>query len=91
MRRSPRPDRITPVHPHRWLWEPLQADPTFVLRSMFGAKAGLHVAPRTLGEDERPAALAECPGTVARLDEQVIEPASSGSRAPTDLQQIRRQ
>ena len=32
-------DRIRPVHPHRWLWEPLETDPTFVLRSMFGAKA----------------------------------------------------
>jgi hypothetical protein len=28
-----------PIHPHRWLWEPLETDPTFVLRSMFGAKA----------------------------------------------------
>ncbi|MBI5768215.1 MAG: hypothetical protein HZA93_10495 [Verrucomicrobia bacterium] len=27
------------VHPHAWLWEPLTDDPTFVLRSMFGAKA----------------------------------------------------
>lgn len=27
------------VHPHAWLWEPLTEDPTFVLRSMFGAKA----------------------------------------------------
>jgi len=27
------------VHPHDWLWEPLTADPTFVLRSMFGTKA----------------------------------------------------
>ena len=27
------------VHPLQWLWEPLEADPTFVLRSMFGAKA----------------------------------------------------
>lgn len=32
-------DRIRPVHPHRWLWEPLENDPMFVLRSMFGAKA----------------------------------------------------
>ncbi len=31
--------RIRPVHPHAWLWEPLEADATFVLRSMFGAKA----------------------------------------------------
>lgn len=37
---APRPfDRIRPVHPHQWLWEPLESDPTFVLRSMFGAKA----------------------------------------------------
>jgi hypothetical protein len=28
------------VHPLQWIWEPLESDPTFVLRSMFGAKAG---------------------------------------------------
>lgn len=28
-----------PVHPLQWLWEPLEADVSFVLRSMFGAKA----------------------------------------------------
>ena len=27
------------MHRHAWLWEPLESDPTFVLRSMFGAKA----------------------------------------------------
>jgi hypothetical protein len=27
------------VHPHACFWEPLQDEPTFVLRSMFGAKA----------------------------------------------------
>ena len=32
-------DRVRVVHRHQWLWEPLEADPTFVLRSMFGAKA----------------------------------------------------
>jgi hypothetical protein len=32
-------DRIQSVHPHAWLWEPLESDATFVLRSMFGAKA----------------------------------------------------
>jgi hypothetical protein len=26
------------VHPHAWLWEPLEADPAFVLGSMFGTK-----------------------------------------------------
>ena len=32
-------DRVRSVHPYEWLWEPLEDDPTFVLRSMFGAKA----------------------------------------------------
>ena len=27
------------VHRHAWLWEPLEPEPTFVLRPMFGAKA----------------------------------------------------
>jgi hypothetical protein len=31
--------RVTRVHPYQWLWEPLEPDPTFVLRTMFGAKA----------------------------------------------------
>lgn len=31
--------RVRAVHPYAWLWEPLERDPTFVLRSMFGAKA----------------------------------------------------
>jgi hypothetical protein len=31
-----RPSR---VHPYAWLWEPLESDPTFVLRPMFGTKA----------------------------------------------------
>jgi len=31
--------RVSAVHPHQWLWEPLESDPTFVLRSMFGTKA----------------------------------------------------
>ena len=30
---------VRPVHPHQWLWEPLETDPTFVLRAMFGTKA----------------------------------------------------
>ncbi len=44
--------------------------------AMLGARAGLQVAPVPLDPDERPAVLRRCPGTVARLDEQVIEPAS---------------
>ena len=39
----PRPDaraiRIRQPHRYEWLWEPLTADASFVLRSMFGAKA----------------------------------------------------
>ncbi len=31
--------RATIVHRHAWLWEPLEPEPTFVLRPMFGAKA----------------------------------------------------
>jgi hypothetical protein len=30
---------VRAVHRHQWLWEPLETDPTFVLRSMFGARA----------------------------------------------------
>jgi hypothetical protein len=31
--------RTRRIHPYQWLWEPLEADPTFVLRPMFGGKA----------------------------------------------------
>ncbi len=31
--------RASKVHRHAWLWEPLEREPTFVLRSMFGTKA----------------------------------------------------
>jgi len=31
--------RAKRVHPHAFLWEGLESDPSFVLRSMFGAKA----------------------------------------------------
>lgn len=27
------------IHPYAWLWEPLAADPTFLLRPMFGTRA----------------------------------------------------
>ncbi len=42
---------------------------------MIGARFGLRVAPQNLDRDDRPEALAGVPGTVARLDEQVISPA----------------
>jgi hypothetical protein len=31
--------KIKSVHPHAWLWEPLERDPGFVLRPMFGGRA----------------------------------------------------
>jgi glycerol-3-phosphate dehydrogenase len=44
--------------------------------AMFGARAGLRIAPVKLEEYERPEPLRQCPGSVARLDEQVIDPIS---------------
>src|SRR5206468_707100 len=43
---------------------------------MIGAKVGLRVAPVRLAPEAYPAALAECPSDVFRLDEQVIDPGS---------------
>ncbi len=34
-----RRERVRVLHPYAWLWEPLEADATFVLRPMFGTKA----------------------------------------------------
>ena len=31
--------RVKKVHPYAWLWEPLENDPTFLLRPMFGGRA----------------------------------------------------
>ncbi|MHC4809370.1 MAG: FAD-dependent oxidoreductase [Planctomycetota bacterium] len=44
--------------------------------AMLGALRGLAVTARVLEDHERPEVLAGCPGSVARLDEQVIEPVS---------------
>lgn len=55
------------------LW---QTDSLSSRAGMIGARIGLQVKPETLSLDERPAALAEVFGTVARLPEQVICPAS---------------
>lgn len=56
---------------HLWRSESLRSR-----LGMLGAKVGLHVAPQELAAAERPSALAGCPGPIARLDEQVIDPAS---------------
>ena len=37
--REPVTGRAKKVHPYQWLWEPLEDDPTFVLRPMFSARA----------------------------------------------------
>lgn len=39
MRRNVPDFPAKPSHPYAWLWEPLEAEATFFLRSMFGAKA----------------------------------------------------
>ena len=36
---SSRIGAVTPIHPHAWLWEEVEHEPSFVLRAMFGAKA----------------------------------------------------
>lgn len=33
-----RPEGFRRVHPHAWLWEPMEDDATFVLGSMFGTR-----------------------------------------------------
>ena len=38
MRESKR-DVVKRLHPLAWVWEPLEMDPSFVLRAMFGAKS----------------------------------------------------
>lgn len=56
---------------HLWRSESLRSR-----LGMLGARIGLHIAPTELASGDRPALFAGCPGTVARLDEQVISPAS---------------
>jgi len=70
-RREPDLSSAPARSPYCHLWQ------TTSLRSragMIGARAGLRVAPVVLRDAERPAVLRECPGTVARLDEQVVDP-----------------
>ena len=44
--------------------------------AMVGASVALRVRPVRIDRDERPPILSRCPGVVARIDEQVIEPPS---------------
>lgn len=69
-RREPDLSRVAVRAQHCFLWQ------TESLRSragMIGARAGLKVAPVALAREQRPEVLRECPGVVARLDEQVID------------------
>lgn len=56
---------------HLWQTESLSSK-----AGMIGAKIGLQVKPETVDVADRPAALVQVPGTVAKLAEQVISPAS---------------
>ncbi len=37
--REPEVGRIKRLHPYAWLWEPMEGEASFVLKSMFGTKA----------------------------------------------------
>lgn len=56
-----------------YLW---QTDSLMSVAGMLGARLGLQVAPESIAVDERPDVLRDIRGTVARLPEQVIRPAS---------------
>ncbi len=56
-----------------YLW---QTDSLTSRAGMIGARVGLQIKPETLSADDRPDALRQVPGTVARLAEQVICPRS---------------
>ncbi len=72
-RRAPdlRNTRVRAECCHLW-----QSDSLRSRLGMLGAQVGLHVAPHEVSEADRPAVFAGCPGPVARLEEQVIAPAS---------------
>ncbi len=63
--------RIRTEHCHLWRTDSLSSR-----LGMIGAKMGLRVAPQNLDAQDRPDVLANCPGQVAQLDEQIISPQS---------------
>ncbi|QDT94589.1 FAD-dependent oxidoreductase [Gimesia aquarii] len=58
---------------HCYLW---RTDSVSSRLGMFGAKMGLRVAPQKLSAEETPELLAQCPGSIAVMEEQVISPQS---------------
>ena len=72
-KREPKLTRTTVRSPHCYLW---RTESVASRLGMIGARVGLRVAPQAIAKDDRPAALMNCPGTVAKIDEQVIDPAS---------------
>lgn len=70
-----RPD-LSGVHvrsPFCYLW---RTDSMRSRLGMVGARIGLRVAPQLIEHEALPPALQQCPGSVARLDEPVIDPVS---------------
>ncbi len=65
------PVALRSEHCHLWRTDSLSSR-----AAMIGAAAGLVTKPVDLAPTDRPEILRDCPGKVARLDEQVIEPAS---------------
>lgn len=63
--------RVRAEHCHLWRTGTMSSR-----LGMIGARIGLRVAPQSIPKSERPAPLVECPGAVARMDEQVVSPAS---------------
>jgi glycine/D-amino acid oxidase-like deaminating enzyme len=63
--------RLRAPHCHLWRTESILSG-----LGMLGARAALRVTPVAVRGEDRPAALRGCPGEVARLDEQVIDPFS---------------
>ncbi|MCA9013811.1 MAG: FAD-dependent oxidoreductase [Planctomycetaceae bacterium] len=59
--------------PHCYLW---RTESLSSRLGMFGAKMGLQVVPRSLAPEEAPALLANCPGSIGVMEEQVISPYS---------------
>jgi glycerol-3-phosphate dehydrogenase len=72
-RREPRLTGTRLRSPYCYLW---RTDSVSSRLGMIGARFGLRVAPQAVEPDDRPEVLRGCPGTVARLDEQVIAPES---------------